>query len=147
VKNTTKSSSSSKSRFKHMNSALSNNSSNSDSVSGALTPTTAEQAINSNKPFTKQFSKISKFCEGVFPIEEEIKFFESNQIVKNEVKAIRTDNALNSKDTNDCDNSNRTIFEGDSSFMRKMTHNKKSQKRLDSEDVLVIDDYLNRNEK
>lgn len=112
-----------------------------------MTPTTVEKGINSNKRFTKQFTKNSKFLEGITPIEEEIKIFESNQILINEVKEIKTDNALNSKDTNDLDNSNKTIFEGDSTFMRKMTYNKKSQKRLDVEDILVIDDYLNKNEK
>lgn len=126
-----------------MNSVFSSATNSDHSGSSVMTPTTAEKAINSNKRFTKN----SKFLEGITPIEEEIKIFESNQILKNEVKAIRTENALNSKDTNDLDNSNKTIFENDSTFIRKMTYNKKSQKKLDNEDVLVVDEYLNRNEK
>jgi len=107
-----------------------------------MTPTTIERPINSNKRFTKQTSKHSKFDEGLTPIEEEIKIFESNQILKNEVKFIKTENAINSKDTNDLDNSNKTIFESDSAFIRKMTYNNKVQKKFTTEDIIIVDNYL-----
>jgi len=131
-----------KSKFKHMKSVFSNNTNSDFSVSSAITPTTVEKTINLNKRFTKNL----KLMEGIDPIEEEIKIFESNQILKNEVKAIRTDNALNSKDTNDLNNSNKTIFESDSAFIRKMTYYKKSKRRLDTEDVIIINENHNRNE-
>ena len=123
------------------------NATNSDSSSSSMTPTTMEKQINSNKRFTKQSIKHSKFIDGITPIEEEIKVYESNQILKNEVKSIRTENALNSKDTNDLDNSNKTIFESDSAFIRKMTYNKKSQKEIENEDILIVDDYLSKDER
>lgn len=148
MKNKTKSSSNSKTRSKHINSIFSNTT-NSDSGSSFIMPPTLEKQTSLNKRFTKQTARNTKFySEGITPIEEEIKIFESNQILKNEVKTIKTEtNALNSKDTNDLNSSNKTIFESDSAFIRKMTYNKTSHKKLDSEDVLMIDDYLNKNEK
>jgi len=107
-----------------------------------MTPTIIERPINPNKRFSKQGSKNTNFCESLTPIEEQIKVFESNQIIKNEVKFIKNENNICSKDTNDLDNSTKTILESDSSFIRKMTYSGKINKKFQTEDIIIVDDYM-----
>lgn len=102
-------------------------------MTSSQTPTSVDKFLPQNKKFSKQ-SKYSKFSQGITPIEEEVKIFESNQNVKNEVKILNTDNA---KDANESNTSSKTILESDSLFIRKMTYNKHLQKNIDSENFIV----------
>jgi len=62
------------------------------------------------------------------------------------VKIIKKESAISSKDTNDLESSNKTIFESDSAFLRKMTYYNRTPRKMNSEDILNLDENLKIND-